>query len=111
MCKGYYSPKIKEDYIRFLYYLARYLGIPMTHLVNEIIGDVVESIENKELLAEFEASKAGDEKFAEITGYLNSLIRSRSRGRKTRDKIIKMFQEVKRVAKKGGGHDCFQRES
>jgi len=95
MCRGYYSPKIKEDYIPFLYYLARYLGVPMTHLVNEIVGNVIGALKDKDkkLLAEFEAIKARDEEYTEILHYLSSLVRTRSR--KTRTKIIKMIQEVK----------------
>ncbi len=111
MCKGYYSPKIKDDYIPFLYYLARFLGMPMTELVNKIVGDVVKPLMDKEeLLAEFAAIQAEDERFAEITAYLNSLIHSRSRGRKVRSKIIKMFQAMKRHAKNGGNHDRIQRK-
>ena len=37
MCKGYYSPKIKEDYIPVLYLIAKEQKIPMTKLVNRII--------------------------------------------------------------------------
>ena len=39
MCKGYYSPKIKEDYIPVLYLIAKEQKIPMTKLVNRMIGN------------------------------------------------------------------------
>jgi hypothetical protein len=93
MCKGYYSPKIKADYIPFLYYLAHYLGIPMTQLVNQILGAVIDSLKDKDLEAEIKAMEAEDKKASDISEYLKKLIQSRSR--KTRNKIIKIFQEVK----------------
>jgi len=37
MCKGYYSPKIKEAYIPVLYLIAKEQKIPMTKLVNRLI--------------------------------------------------------------------------
>ena len=39
-----YSPKIREDYIPKLFRLARYRNIPMTRLVNEIVGDYFERL-------------------------------------------------------------------
>ncbi len=93
MCKGYYSPKIKEEYIPVLYYLARCLRIPMTRLVNEIVGGVLESLEDEEIVAELEAFKTEDKEFSEVSEYLGKLIQSRNR--QTRQKIIKLFQEVK----------------
>ena len=41
MCKGYYSPKIKEDYIPVLYLIAKEQKIPMTKLVNRMIENEV----------------------------------------------------------------------
>jgi len=41
MCKGYYSPKIKEDYIPVLYRIAKEQKIPMTKLVNRMIENEV----------------------------------------------------------------------
>ena len=37
MCKGFYSPKIKDDYIPVLYLIAKEQKIPMTKLVNRMI--------------------------------------------------------------------------
>ena len=41
MCKGYYSPKIKEDYIPVLYLIAKEQKIPMTKLVNQMIENEI----------------------------------------------------------------------
>ena len=41
MCKGYYSPKIKEDYIPVLYLIAKEQKIPMTKLVNRMIKNEI----------------------------------------------------------------------
>ena len=41
MCKGYYSPKIKEDYIPVLYLIAKEQGIPTTRLVNRMIENEI----------------------------------------------------------------------
>jgi hypothetical protein len=38
-----YSPKIRKDYIPILYKIAKSENIPMTHLVNEIISDYLNS--------------------------------------------------------------------
>ncbi|MFA6348658.1 MAG: hypothetical protein WCX06_00530 [Candidatus Paceibacterota bacterium] len=108
MCKGHYSPKIRADYIPFLYFLAHYLGLPMTQVVNQIIGGVVESLMNKELLTEWEAMKAEDREFAEISEYLNRLIRSKNR--LTKNKIVRMFEEASRQTRNGGAYDCVERE-
>lgn len=37
MCKGTYTPKIREDLIPILYHLAKRQKMPMTRLVNEIV--------------------------------------------------------------------------
>ena len=39
--KKMYSPKIKEEYIPLLYQLAKSKRIPMTTLINKIIGEYV----------------------------------------------------------------------
>ena len=41
MCKGYYSPKIKEDYIPVLHLIAKEQKIPMTKLVTRMIENEV----------------------------------------------------------------------
>jgi hypothetical protein len=41
MCKGYYSPKIKENYIPVLYLIAKEQKMPMTKLVNQMIENEV----------------------------------------------------------------------
>jgi hypothetical protein len=41
MCKGYYSPKIKEDYIPVLYLIAKEQKVPMTKLVNRMIENEI----------------------------------------------------------------------
>ena len=41
MCKGYYSPKIKEDYIPVLYLIAKEQKIPMTKLVIRMIENEI----------------------------------------------------------------------
>jgi hypothetical protein len=41
MCKCYYSPKIKEDYIPALYLIAKEQKIPMTKLVNQMIENEI----------------------------------------------------------------------
>lgn len=40
-----YSPKIKEEFIPKLYQLAKAKKIPMTELVNEIIGSYLNNTE------------------------------------------------------------------
>jgi len=46
MCKGTYTPKIREDLIHILHHLAKRKGIPMTRLVNEIIENYINQIED-----------------------------------------------------------------
>ena len=41
MCKGYYSPKIKENYIPVLYLIAKEEKIPMTKLVSRMIENEI----------------------------------------------------------------------
>jgi hypothetical protein len=41
MCKGYYSPRIKKDYITVLYLMAKEEKIPMTQLVNKFIAEAL----------------------------------------------------------------------
>jgi hypothetical protein len=41
MCKGYYSTKIKEDYIPVLYLIAKEQKIPMTKLVNPMFENEI----------------------------------------------------------------------
>jgi predicted DNA-binding protein len=53
MCKGTYSPKIREDLIPILYHLAKRKRVPMTRLVNEIIENYLHQI--KDALREMEA--------------------------------------------------------
>lgn len=36
-----YTPKISDDLIRRLYHLAKARGIPMTHLVNELLENAL----------------------------------------------------------------------
>lgn len=43
-----YSPKINEDYIPELFRLRRQRQIPMTKLVNEIIGEYLERVKTAE---------------------------------------------------------------
>ena len=43
MGKGYYSPKIKDEYIPRLYRLSKAEHIPMTKLVNRLIAQGLES--------------------------------------------------------------------
>lgn len=40
-----YQPKIGDDLIHRLYHLAKARGIPITHLVNEILGTALDKIE------------------------------------------------------------------
>lgn len=40
-----YSPKIKEELIRKLYYIARARQVPMTYLVNQIISEAIKNIQ------------------------------------------------------------------
>lgn len=47
-----YSPKISEEYIPYLYRLARHLKMPMTKLVNEILRSTVERFKQEGVFAE-----------------------------------------------------------
>lgn len=42
-----YAPKISDDLIHRLYHLAKARGIPMTHLVNELLENALDKIEGK----------------------------------------------------------------
>lgn len=44
MCKGTYSPKIREDLVHILYHLAKRQRVPMTRLVNEIIENYLQQM-------------------------------------------------------------------
>lgn len=46
MCKGTYTPKIREDLIPILYCLAKRKKIPMTRLINEIVENYINQIED-----------------------------------------------------------------
>ena len=56
MCKGYYSPKIKEDYIPVLYLIAKEQKIPMTKLVNRMIENQIDL-----LIERRQREKGGDQ--------------------------------------------------
>jgi len=40
-----YSPKISKEYIPKLYRLAKYFGVPMTKLVNQIISEYFKKLD------------------------------------------------------------------
>ncbi len=67
-----YSPKIREDYIPYLYKLARHLGLPMTALVNEILCQVIEHFKAKGTFAEIEE---GERLARELAAHLESLVK------------------------------------
>ncbi len=58
MCQGMYSPKIREEYIRYIYQLSRHIGKPMTYVVNQIIGAVIDRLRTTSLFEELEAEEA-----------------------------------------------------
>jgi len=56
MCKGFYSPKIKDDYIPVLYLIAKEQKIPMTKLVNRMIENQIDL-----LIERRQREKGGDQ--------------------------------------------------
>ena len=45
MCKGTYTPKIRQDLIPILYHLAKRKRIPMTRLLNQIVENYLHQME------------------------------------------------------------------
>ncbi len=84
-----YSPKIREEYIPYIYKLARHTGKPMTHIVNEIIGAVIDRLRATSLFEELEAAEA---LIKELTEHIAKLARSRKRDE--RNKIIELFRKI-----------------
>jgi hypothetical protein len=84
-----YSPKIREEYIPYIYKLGRHTGKPMTHIVNEIIGAVIDKIRTTDLFEELEAEEA---LIKELTEHITRLARSRKR--EERNKIIELFKKI-----------------
>ncbi len=73
MCKGTYTPKIREDLIHILHHLAKLKGIPMTRLVNEIIENYINQMEDA--LHEMKAKEIS-----------KALLERRQNGKKTKAK-------------------------
>ena len=54
MCKGYYSPRIREDLVKKLYFKRKQMKITMVNLVNEIVEDWFDRTELKGVFNERE---------------------------------------------------------
>lgn len=57
MCKGIYSPKIREDLIPYLYKLSRHTGIPMTKLASQFIEQAISHFKETGIFSEIEAEQ------------------------------------------------------
>lgn len=53
MCKGYYSPRIRADLLKRLYFKRKQMKIPMTRLVDHLIEDGLERMEIQPLSSLF----------------------------------------------------------
>ena len=81
-----YSPKIKEEYIPYLYQLARHLGLPMTKLVNQIIAPVIERFISSGIFAKLEEERLVNE----LTVHFRKLIEQK---RTDTARVIELFEE------------------
>ena len=57
MCKGVYSPKIREDLIPYLYKLSRHTGVPMTKLASQFIEQAISHFKETGIFSEIEAEQ------------------------------------------------------
>ncbi len=83
-----YSPKISEEYIPYLYKLAKHLDIPMTRLVNQILAPVIERFRVNGIFQEIEEEER-------LVNELSAHFRQLATGRKTDTaKIIELLRKV-----------------
>ncbi len=89
MCRGTYSPKIREDLIPYIYQLARHWGRPMTHVVNYVLDAVVEQLKGRRL---FETIEAEERAVKEISDHIVRLLRSKKK--EEREMVIELFRKI-----------------
>jgi hypothetical protein len=83
-----YSPKINEAYIPYLYRLARHLGMPMTHLVDQILEPVIERFKENGIFEELEKE---EQALNQLTAYFTRLMS----GRKTNTaEVIELLRKI-----------------
>lgn len=85
---GMYSPKIREDFIPYLYKLARHNGEPMTKLVNRFIEQLISQFRDTGIFSEIEAEEKA---VAQLTAHFKNLIENRQK--KTAE-VIELLRKV-----------------
>jgi hypothetical protein len=83
-----YSPKIREEYIPYLYKLAKHLDMPMTTLVNQILAPVIERFKASGI---FEDIEEEERLVSELSAHFRRLARQR---KMDTAKIIELLRDV-----------------
>lgn len=83
-----YSPKVKEDLIPRLYRLARFRGVPMTRIVDDILRPAITSLNETGLFREIEKE---EQAIKELADHIKSIITDRKK--KTAD-IIQLLRKI-----------------
>ena len=89
MCRGIYSPKIREDLIPYIYRLAHHIGKPMTFIVNHILASVIDQLKEKKL---FETIEEEEQAIKEVSDHIVKLVRGKKKA--DRDEIIALFRKM-----------------
>lgn len=89
MCRGRYSPKVREDLIPYLYRLSRHMGKPMTYVVNYILDSIIEHLKGGGL---FETIEAEERAIKQISDHIVRLVRSKKK--EDRERVIDLFRKL-----------------
>jgi len=76
VCKGIYSPKIRENLIPYLYRLSRHLGVPMTKLASQFIEQAISHFKETGIFSEIEAE---EKTLDELTAHFRKLLSYRKK--------------------------------
>jgi len=83
-----YSPKISEKHIPYLYRLARHLDMPMTRLVNQILGPFIERFKENGIFEELEKEERV------ILGLTSHFTRLINRRKIQTAKVIELLRKI-----------------
>ncbi len=89
MCKGMYSPKIREDLIPYIHRLSQYMGRPMTYVVNHMLDTIIGELKGRRL---FETIEAEERALREVSDHITKLVRSKKK--EDRERIIDLFKKL-----------------
>jgi len=88
VCKGIYSPKIREDLIPYLYKLSRHTGVPMTRLASQFIEQAISHFKETGIFSEIEAEQ---KMLNELAEHFKKLIGNR---KKKTAEVIQLLRKI-----------------